>query len=417
MLVYLSEGRSVFCMPRDFKFIMSSRFCFTLGVAMQAVMLGWRMYDLTHDPLYLGLVGLVEAIPAIGLALVAGYVVDRSRPLITYRFVVFCSFLSAAVMLTSQMPQLGWTEHQQIMGLFFTAVMTGTARSFSQPSMYALIPRIVDRENLPRSSAWMTTTMQIGRISGPALGGFAFGFLGLTVAELVVCFVLLVGLVVLFFIKTNPLPFAQTGAKKSIREELLIGVNFVFRHPILFPAMSLDMVAVLFGGVTALLPIYASDILRVGPKGLGILRASPAIGAVIVSFMLTRMDIRTNAGRYLFVAVTGFGASILAFSISRDFYFSAICLALSGAFDSVSMVVRTSAVQLASPENMRGRISAVNSIFIGSSNEIGEFESGVTAKLMGVVPSAIFGGVICLLTAATIAMLSPTLRKMNLHKI
>jgi len=227
---------------------------------------------------------------------------------------------------------------------------------------------------------------------------------------------MLVGFFSLFWVRANPQPLARTE-KKSIREELLIGVRFVFGHNILLPALALDMFAVLFGGVTALLPIYASDILSVGPKGLGVLRAGPAIGAVLTSFMLTRLDIRANAGRYLFIAVTGFGVSILVFAISKDFYLSLVALALSGAFDSVSMVIRTSAVQLASPENMRGRISAVNSIFIGSSNELGEFESGVAAKLMGTVPSAVFGGIICLLTAGFTAMLSPTLRKMNLHKL
>ncbi len=404
-------------MPRDFKILMSSRFCFTLAVAMQAVMLGWRMYDLTHDPLFLGLIGLAEALPALSLALFAGYIVDRSRPLLTYKFVVFGSFTSACVMLVSQMPEMGLNIHQQIIGLFLASFMTGVARSFSQPSMYALVPRLVSREEQHKTSAWMVMSLQVARISGPAAGGFAFGFLGLTFSEIIVCSMLLVGLIVLYFIRANPLPPAQMTEKKSIRHELLLGVRFVFSHPILLPALSLDMVAVLFGGVTALLPFYAGEILHIGPRGLGLLRAAPALGAALTSITLTRRDIRAHAGSLLFFAVGGFGCSILVFSVSHDIYLSIISLAFSGAFDSVSMIIRSAAVQLASPENMRGRISAVNSIFIGSSNELGEFESGVAARLLGVVPSAVIGAVICLLATGAVAILSPTLRKLNLHKI
>lgn len=404
-------------MLRDFKFLMSSRFCFTLAVSMQAVMLGWRMYDLTHDPLFLGFVGLAEAVPALSLALFAGYIVDRSRPLLTYKFVVFGSFTSALIMLVTQMPALGLSVSHQVVGLFCASIMTGVARSFSQPSMYALVPKLVDRENQQKASAWMVMLLQIGRISGPAIGGFTFGFLGLTTSEVMVCCLLLAGLAVLYFIKTDPKPAPHVSEKKSIKHELTVGVKYVFGHAILFPALSLDMVAVLFGGVTALLPIYAAEILHIGAKGLGVLRAAPALGAAITSTFLTRRDIRHNAGPLLFVAVFGFGVSILIFSMSHNLWLSLIALALSGAFDSVSMVIRSAAVQLASPENMRGRISAVNSIFIGSSNELGEFESGVAARILGVVPSAIFGAVVCLAVTSLVAVMSPTLRKLNLHEI
>ena len=404
-------------MPRDFKILMSSRFCFTLAVAMQAVMLGWRMYDLTHDPLFLGFVGLAEAVPALSLALFAGYIVDRSRPLLTYKFVVFGSFASALVMLVTQWSELGLSTNQQITGLFAASFMTGLARSFSQPSIYALVPRIISREQQQKSSALMVMFLQIARISGPAIGGFAFGFLGLTVSELMVCAILFVGLIVLYFMKVDPKPPEHVTEKKSIKHELLMGVRFVFGHPILFPAMNLDMVAVLFGGVTALLPIYAAEILKIGPKGLGLLRAAPALGAAITSIALTRRDIRSHAGPLLFTAVFGFGVCILVFAVSQNFYLSMISLGLSGAFDSVSMIIRTSAVQLASPENMRGRISAVNSIFIGSSNELGELESGLAARLLGVVPSAVVGAIICLGVTGFVALVSPTLRRLNLNKI
>jgi MFS family permease len=202
-----------------------------------------------------------------------------------------------------------------------------------------------------------------------------------------------------------------------VKAELLSGLKFVFSHPILFPALTLDMVSVLFGGVTALLPIYAAEILFVGPKGLGILRGAPAIGAAVMSFLLIRFDIKKNAGRYLFFGVAGFGACILVFALSHNFILSLVALTLSGAFDSISMVIRTSAVQLSSPENMRGRISAVNSIFIGSSNELGEFESGVAAKFLGAMPAAVLGGVVCLLTVGVTALVSPKLRKLDLSHL
>jgi hypothetical protein len=217
-------------------------------------------------------------------------------------------------------------------------------------------------------------------------------------------------------IQADPKPLVA-DSRSPFKEEFFSGAKFVFGHPILLPALSLDMISVMFGGVTALLPIFAADILMVGPKGLGILRAGPAIGAAVMSLALTRMHLRERAGIWLFVAVTGFGISILIFGLSQNFVISLFALAMSGAFDSVSMVIRSAAVQLSSPDAMRGRISAVNSIFIGSSNEIGEFESGVAARIFGVVPAVILGGAICLVTVAAIAFFCPALRKMDLDKL
>lgn len=404
-------------MSSDFKQLMSARFLFTFAVQMQAIVIGWRMYDLTHDPLYLGLIGLAEAVPALGLALYAGYLVDRSRPLKVYRVVVMGSFLSGLILLVSQFEsaKLGVTE--QVLALFASSILTGTARGFAQPAMFAIVPRIVKREDLQSASAWMSSAMQIARIAGPALGGVIFGWLGILTAAAIICVCLIAAQISLWMIKTSPPPAAARKERESLKDELLSGAAFVFRHPILLPALTLDMISVLFGGVTALLPIFAADILHIGPKGLGILRGAPAIGAALVSFWLTRKDIRARAGDWLFSSVFGFGLCILVFALSRDFLLSLAALALSGAFDSVSMVVRTAAVQLASPDEMRGRISAVNSMFIGSSNELGELESGVAAKLLGTVPAAVFGGVVCLATVLIVGYFSPTLRKLDLREL
>jgi len=404
-------------MLQDFKKLMSARFMFTFAVQMQAVILGWRMYELMQDPLSLGLIGLTEAVPAIGLALYAGYLTDRSRPLKVYRGVLFVSLLSGLVVLVSQIFHKNLSIHVQAAALYVASFLTGAARAFSQPAVFAFVPRLVDRASLPKATAWMSTAMQTARIAGPAAGGLLYGFIGMTNTSWLVVLFLVSGMAALYTIKTNPEPLPASGRHRSRKEELLSGAKFVFTHPILFPALTLDMISVLFGGVTALLPIFAKEILMIGPKGLGTLRAAPAVGATIMSFMLTKFDVSRKAGPWLFTAVTGFGACILVFGISTNFYLSLIALGLSGMFDSISMVVRSAAVQLASPDDMRGKISAVNSIFIGSSNEIGEFESGLVARLMGTVPSVIFGGVMCLLTVGVVAVVSPTLRKMDLTKI
>lgn len=401
-------------MPTDFKKLMTARFCFTLAVQMQAIVLGWRMYELTQDALYLGLIGLTEALPALSLALFAGYIVDRSRPLVIYRRLTLVSLTSGLIMLLSQLPSLEVTPDQQVLFLFLSSFLTGCARAFSQPSMFSIVPKLIPRALLAKSSAWMSSAMQTARMSGPALGGILFGFIGVSGTAIIVCTFLVLANITLYLISFNP-PANVPQEEKSVTHDLLSGVNFVFKHPFLLPAMTLDMVSVLFGGVTALLPVYAAEVLFVGPQGLGLLRAAPAIGAFLMSTWLIQGQIKKHAGKKLFAAVLGFGISILVFAISRNYVLSLVALAVSGAFDSISMVVRTSIVQLYSPDHMRGRISAVNSIFIGSSNEIGEFESGVTAKWMGTVPAAIFGGVMCLATVFIILGLSPRLRSLHLE--
>lgn len=374
------------------------------------------MYELTKDPLQLGLIGLMEAIPALSLALFAGYIVDRSRPLSVYRRVVFVSFSSALLMLICQLESVGLSSEWQVITLYGSSFLSGTARAFSQPSMYSIIPRIIPKALLPQSSAWMASAMQVARISGPALGGILYGFLGVSGTAFVVCLFLLITQLVLLLIRIQIDPLSRVK-QTSVREELLSGAKFVFSHPILFPAMTLDMVSVLFGGVTALLPIYAAEVLFVGPKGLGILRAAPALGAAVMSYVLAQKSPEEKAGRMLFLGVTGYGICILVFALSRDYTLSLIALILSGAFDSISMIIRIAAVQISSPEEMRGRISAVNSIFIGSSNELGEFESGVAAKFFGATGAALFGALACLGTIGVTALLSPKLRRLNLKNL
>lgn len=401
----------------DFRKLTYARFFFTFAVQMQSVVLGWRIYELLKDPLALGLIGLSEAVPAIGLALYAGYLVDRLRPLIVYRRIIYISLLSGALVLLEHLLEHRLSVPAQAGMLYSAAFLTGIARSFAGPCIFASVPRIVPQNLLLKATATMSSASQIARIAGPALGGLLFGFAGAVVSSTVVILILMMAIGSMLRIQVQLDPLPPSTLHKSVKDEFLSGLRFVFGHGILFPALTLDMVSVLFGGVTALLPIFASEILMVGPKGLGILRASPAIGAAVMAIYQSRRTLRGNSGTWLMTAVTGFGVCILVFGLSTNFYLSAFALLLSGAFDSISMIIRSSAVQMLSPDHMRGKISAVNSIFIGSSNELGELESGIAAKLLGTVPAVIFGGVMCLATVATIGFLSPKLRRLDLENL
>lgn len=401
-------------MPLDFKKLLSARFLFTFAVQMQAVVLGWRIYELLQDPLALGFIGLAEAVPAIGLALYAGYLIDRARPLVVYRRVMYVSFLSGLIVLAEHIFASQLPISIQAAMLYSASFLTGTARAFSGPAIGASLPRMVPREEILGATAKMSSAMQIARVAGPAFGGLAFGYLGPIFSSSVVCLLLIAASTSMLLIHRQIPALDNLPAHASVREELLSGAKFVFTHPILLPALSLDMLSVLFGGVTALLPIFAKEILFVGPKGLGLLRAAPAVGAAIMGLYLAWNHHQFRTGKALLAAVAGFGACILLFGLSTSFALSIAALTLSGMFDSISMVIRSAAVQLSSPDHMRGKIAAVNSIFIGSSNEIGEFESGVAAKIFGPVPAVYFGGIVCLVVVGTITYISPLLRKMDL---
>ena len=396
-------------MNSSFHRVMLARFLFVVGIQIQGVIMGWQMYDLTHDPLQLGFLGLVEAIPALSMALIAGLVVDRTNPLRIYQSVVLISFLSVGI---------AWHAHAPN-ELYLAAALTGFVRSFMSPAMNSLVPKMVSREQIRASSAYTSTAFQFAAVIGPGLAGVLLGIQGYTLPYALAMAVLVIASLTLLTVSYTHVSthFATTTEKPSRLHELLVGVKYVAKHPLLLSAMSLDMFAVLFGGVTALLPIFAAEILHVGPSGLGWLRASPAFGAITMGLYLMRRPIGQRAGSALLAAVTGFGVCILVFGFSRNYWLSLGALAVSGALDSISMVVRGSIVQLCSPENMRGRIAAVNSIFIGSSNEIGEFESGVSAKLLGTVPSVIFGGIMTIVTVIIVFWKSKELRNLDITKL
>jgi MFS family permease len=386
----------------------SARFLFSLAVQCQAVLMGWQMYELTHDPLKLGLIGLTEALPALSLALFSGYLVDRFNPLILYRSVVGVSFLSVLLSWNATAPKQ----------LFLAALLTGIARSFSGPSMGAIIPRLVSREEIKRVAAYTAFSFQFAGVIGPGLAGILLGIHGYRYPYLLSVAGLILASLMLLKVEYKHVPVRhEPGSRPKFTTELLSGMHYVFRHPLLLSSMSLDMFAVLFGGVTAILPVFAAEVLFVGPTGLGWLRAAPAFGAMFMGLALIRRPVSENAGKALLLSVLGFGLCILVFGFSRIYLVSWLALAMSGALDSVSMVVRNSILQLCSPEAMRGRISAVSSIFIGSSNEIGGFESGAAAKLMGTVPSVLFGGTMTLITVAVTLFRCPQLWKLDLTRL
>ena len=404
-------------MPFDFYKLISVRFCFVLAVQMQAVLLGWQMYLLTKSPLFLGLVGLAEAIPAIGFALYAGYYVDIRKPIPILYKLLLVSLFSAGLMLFGQRNDFGLPATVQIAALFVSSFLTGAVRAFLHPTIYTLVPAMVPLELLAKSAAIASSTLQVARISGPALGGLLFGYLGVSNCAAIVCGLLGVALILSMQLTTFPEAANKLDPSKSVTDDLLLGAKFVWRHSILFPAMALDMISVFLGGVTALLPIYVSEILHADAAELGYLRAAPAIGAFLSSVALVYLPIQKGHGKFMFGAVAGFGVSICVFALSRDVWLSTLALVASGAFDSISVIIRSSAIQITSPDAIRGRISSVNSVFVSSSNELGEFQSGVTAALIGPVATAIFGGVSCLVTVVVMLFRYPALRALDLNRL
>ena len=391
-----------------FKWLIVSLLPSTLAQQIQAVVVGWQIYALTHDPLALGLIGLSEALPFIGIALFAGHVADR----VDRRLIAIVS-LGVMVLCAATLFALSFhlTTGSAVWPVYVVIAMSGVARSFMTPSRAALAAELVPRELYPRASAWRSGAWQLAAVVGPAMGGLLYGFGSARLAYGVASLLHLTGVVCLAQVRREVRPLVQQQ-HDSVWESLGFGIRFVLHQPVVLGAMALDMFSVLFGGAVALLPIFASEILHVGPQGLGVMQAAPAAGAVTMSLILTHRPPMKRAGRTLFIAVAGFGLSILGFGLSRSFLLSIALLVGSGAFDMVSVVIRSTLLQVFTPTNLLGRVSAVNSIFIGSSNEIGAFESGVAAKLLGTVPSVLFGGTMTLIVVAITAWRVPPLRKL-----
>jgi MFS family permease len=382
----------------------------TAAVQMQAVAIGWQIYALTKDPLALGLSGLAEAIPAISIALYGGYIADKVKR----KFILQCATLVMASATGSLIlfTHLGDAIH---IGYFYIVIFTiGAARGFYGPAQFALLTQLTHRKHYSNSAAWNSTLWQMAAVSGPVIGGYIIGHLGYTIAYIVIASMLVAGFIMFSLI--GKYEIEQVKNNEGIWHNLTLGWRFVLGQKIILSAILLDMLAVLFGGATALLPMFAGQVLLVGPVGLGYLRAAPGIGAIITALFLTYRPPTKHAGYKLLFIVGMFSVTMIVFALSENFFLSLALLAISGAFDSVSVVIRQTILQLYTPDTMRGRVAAVSTMFIGSSNEIGAFESGTAAKLLGLVPSVIFGGVTSLVSVGTIGASFKSLRTLDLTK-
>jgi MFS family permease len=394
---------------RDFRMLLGTRVFANMALQAQAVVAGWQIYSLTKDPLLLGLTGLAEAIPALACALFAGHIVDIGRPHRIYRYCMGVLTINTLILLLLAGGMITPPGGHLLLWIYGGIFVSGLARSFTMPASFSLLPQVVPRLEIPAASAWLGSGFQVAAISGPAIAGLVYGGYGPRVAWMLPLFFTILAFIMVNLI--HPGHNAEIRKREPAMQSIKAGWGFILGNQILLSMMALDMFAVLFGGAIALLPAYADQVLHTGSQGLGILRAAPALGAIATALVLaTKPMKKISAVRMLWV-VTGFGFCMIGFGLSKVFWLSLLFLVLSGAFDSVSMVIRSTLMQLMTPEDMRGRVSSVNSMFVISSNEIGAFESGVLAKLIGLVPSVVAGGVATLLIVTLTAALSPQLRR------
>ena len=390
----------------EYRAFLAGAFVLFIGTQIQTVALGWQVYVLTGDPLSLGLVGLSEALPFLVLTLLGGHVADRMD--------------RRALTLLSALPILGaglWLLAANLQGrpsqvwVFYAAqALAGIGRAFHRPATQALGSELVPREVYANAATWRSAMFHTAMVAGPALGGLLVA-LSARAAYGVEVLLMAVGLLCLARVRPRPRP--PEGEPRPALHGLFEGVRFVFREKVVLGALSLDLFAVLFGGAPALLPIFARDILQVGELGFGLLRAAPAAGSILISLVLAHRPPLRRAGRTLLGCVAAFGLCWIGFAFSRSFALSLVLLAASGAFDNVSVVLRATLVQTFTPQPLMGRVAAVNSFFIGSSNELGAFESGLAARLLGTVASVVFGGIMTLVVVAGTAWRAPQLRKLE----
>lgn len=399
---------------KEFQYFLINKFFFTAGVQMLNVIVAWQVYDYTHDVLLLGSIGLAEAIPFIIVSLFSGHVADifdRKKIIIVFTLLLIVTSI-LLYLLTCQYRYL--LEEYGVYPILMIVGFIGVIRGFLSAAFPAIMAQIVPRSMYSNAATWNSTFWHIASVVGPAFSGFLIGR-SYELAYKVNISVLIIAFFAFLFIKSKPIP--KKEQMETLIESLSVGIKFVFQNQLVLGALSLDLFAVLFGGAVAMLPAIAKDILHVGPTELGFLKAAPAIGAVMMALIIAYKPLKHNAGRNLFLSVGAFGLATILFGLTTNYYWALFFLFLTGAFDNVSVVIRHTILQLSTPDEMRGRVSAVNGIFIGSSNEIGAFESGVTARAFGLKPSIVIGGILTILTVIGISRLSPKLRKLNLDDL
>jgi MFS family permease len=396
----------------EFRNFIIGRFVFIMGLRMMGTLVSWWMYELTGDAFYIGMIGLAEAIPAITLSLYAGYIIDRSEKRRILVRTISLYALCAVILLGASSSWFSEELGNKLIIIFIYTVIffTGAIRAFSGPGFGAIIASLVPRENLISASQLSSTSWLIASITGHATAGFLIAWFHVTGTFAVISCLILTGLFFISRLKEKP---PGIGAEKKTLEAVSEGLKYVFKTKELLAALTLDLFAVLFGGAVAMVPVYAKDILHVGPIGFGWLNAAGDIGSITMVIGLTLSPMRRRQGIKLLFAVAGFGACIIVFGLSKWYWLSFAALLVGGVLDGVSVVVRSNIVQLKTPDELRGRVMSVNSMFINSSNEIGQFESGVAAKLMGVVPSVVFGGCMTILIVLGTWFKAPSLKKLE----
>ena len=375
-------------------------------------LVSWWMYELTGDAFYIGMIGLAEAIPAIGLALYAGYVIDKSEKRRLLLITIFLYIICAFILLGTSTQWFSQQFGSKIIILFIYSIifLTGAIRSFSGPSFGAMIASLVPKQLLITASQLSSTSWLIASIMGHAMAGFLIAWLHVTGTFIVITSLIITGFLLLSKLKVKP---PGITAERKTLEAVTEGLKYVFKTKEVLGAITLDLFAVLFGGAVAMVPVYAKDILHVGPIGFGWLNAATDIGSITMVIALTLNPLKKKQGIKLLLAVTGFGICIIIFGLSKWYWLSFVALVVGGIFDGVSVVVRGNIMQLKTPDELRGRVMSVNSMFINSSNEIGQFESGAAAKLMGVIPSVVFGGCMTIFVVVATWIKAPSLKKLE----
>jgi MFS family permease len=397
----------------EFRNLMIGRFLFIMGLRMMGTLVGWWIYELTNEPFAIGLIGLAEVIPAVSLALYAGHVIDISekRKLLLKGVALYWICAIALLVLSSKIGTGAFNNLQIAIGIYFVIFCTGIIRSFTGPSFGTLVGEIMPKDLLQNATTWSQGIWLSASVLGHAMVGFFIAGFGNTGSLWIVLGMVTIGFVFISKIKPKP-PHKQEVEQKTL-ESVKEGIRFVVQTKEVLGALSLDLFAVLFGGAVAMIPVFARDILKVGPIGFGWLNAAADIGAILIIFIITIFPVHQQQGKKLLLAVAGFGVCIIVFALSTTFWISFAALFLSGILDGFSMIVRGTIVQLKTPNHMRGRVMSVNSMFINSSNELGQFESGLAARAMGVVPSVVFGGIMTLIVVTTTWFKAPSLRKME----
>ena len=399
---------------KEFNIFLFVRFLLVFGWSMQFIVIEWQVYSITKDPLFLGIIGLMEIIPAFSMALFAGHIVDQKekRNLLALCTAAFSLISLGLFLLTSDDIVSNWSTNSILYCIYGLVFFGGFLRSFFGPTIFSLVALLVPKKIYHNAATWSSSTWKIASVSGALCGGFFISWIGVDMTLCLVFILVILSLIFMFFIKKKPILNKKIG--EPVTESLKAGVKFVFQNKAVLGALTLDMIAVLFGGTVAILSVFAQDILKVGPEGFGLLNASISIGSIVTMLLTTYIPINKNTGKKMLISVFIFGLSIIAFGLSSIFWVSLLALFISGAADGISMVIRQTILQLKTPDEMRGRVSSVNSMFVGSSNELGAFESGLAAKLVGPIAAVVFGGTMTIITVATTAIVSPTIRNLDL---